>query len=215
MDEEIQIINEKTKKEKVKKFFIRNGKYLISSVSLLVILILVYFIYVEIKARNQIKIAEKYHNTINNFQSLNNNEKIKKVLVEIIETKNPTYSPLALYFIIDNDLEIEKNNINEYFDKVISINSLEKEIKNLNIYKKAVFNSDFVNEIELIEILRPITNSDSVWKSHSLLLLSEYFYFKKNKAESKKLLNEILNYEGSNPEIKIEAKKKLIRDFSE
>ena len=108
MDEEIQIINEKTKKEKIKKFFIRNGKYLISSASLLVILILVYFIYVEIKARNQIKIAEKYYNTINNFQSLNNNEKIKKVLVEIIETKNPTYSPLALYFIIDNDLEIEK-----------------------------------------------------------------------------------------------------------
>ena len=90
-----------------------------------------------------------------------------------------------------------------------------KEIKNLNIYKKAVFNSDFVSEIELVEILRPITNSDSIWKSHSLLLLSEYFYFKKNYAESKKLLNEILSFEDSNPEIKLEAKKKLTRDFSE
>ena len=72
-----------------------------------------------------------------------------------------------------------------------------------------------MDETELVEILRPITNTDSVWKSHSLYLLAEFFYFKKNKSESKKLLNEILNYENSNPEIKLEAQKKLTRDFSE
>ena len=215
MEEEIQIINENTKKEKIKNFFIKNGKYFIFSISSLIILVLAYFVYIEIQSRNQIKLAEKYNNTINNFQNLKNTEQTKKILVDIIEKKNSTYSPLALYFIIDNDLESKKNEINKYFDKVISISSLEKEIKNLNIYKKAVFNSDFVSEIELVEILRPITNSDSIWKSHSLLLLSEYFYFKKNYAESKKLLNEILSFEDSNPEIKLEAKKKLTRDFSE
>ena len=215
MEEEIQIINENTKKEKIKNFFIKNGKYFIFLISSLIILVLAYFVYIEIQSRNQIKLAEKYNNTVNNFQNLKNTEQTKKILVDIIEKKNSTYSPLALYFIIDNDLESKKNEINKYFDKVISISSLEKEIKNLNIYKKAVFNSDFVSEIELVEILRPITNSDSIWKSHSLLLLSEYFYFKKNYAESKKLLNEILSFEDSNPEIKLEAKKKLTRDFSE
>jgi len=215
MEEEIQIINENTKKEKIKNFFVKNVKYFIFSISSLIILVLAYFVYIEIQSRNQIKLAEKYNNTVNNFQNLKNTEQTKKILVDIIEKKNSTYSPLALYFIIDNDLESKKNEINKYFDKVISISSLEKEIKNLNIYKKAVFNSDFVSEIELVEILRPITNSDSIWKSHSLLLLSEYFYFKKNYAESKKLLNEILNFEDSNPEIKLEAKKKLTRDFSE
>ena len=215
MEEEIQIINENTKKEKIKNFFIKNGKYFIFSISSLIILVLAYFVYIEIQSRNQIKLAEKYNNTVNNFQNLKNTEQTKKILVDIIEKKNSTYSPLALYFIIDNDLESKKNEINKYFDKVISISSLEKEIKNLNIYKKAVFNSDFLSEIELVEILRPITNSDSIWKSHSLLLLSEYFYFKKNYAESKKLLNEILSFEDSNPEIKLEAKKKLTRDFSE
>ena len=215
MEEEIQIINENTKKEKIKNFFIKNGKYFIFSISSLIILVLAYFVYIEIQSRNQIKLAEKYNNTVNNFQNLKNTEQTKKILVDIIEKKNSTYSPLALYFFIDNDLESKKNEINKYFDKVISISSLEKEIKNLNIYKKAVFNSDFVSEIELVEILRPITNSDSIWKSHSLLLLSEYFYFKKNYAESKKLLNEILSFEDSNPEIKLEAKKKLTRDFSE
>ena len=98
---------------------------------------------------------------------------------------------------------------------VINIGSLEKEIKNLNIYKKAIYNSNFVDEAELVEILRPITNSDSIWKSHSLFLLAEFFYYKENKAESKKLLNEIINYENSNSEIKLEAQKKLVRDFSE
>ena len=215
MEEEIQIINENTKKEKIKNFFIKNVKYFIFSISSLIILVLAYFVYIEIQSRNQIKLAEKYNNTVNNFQNLKNTEQTKKILVDIIEKKNSTYSPLALYFIIDNDLESKKNEINKYFDKVISISSLEKEIKNLNIYKKAVFNSDFVSEIELVELLRPITNSDSIWKSHSLLLLSEYFYFKKNYAESKKLLNEILSFEDSNPEIKLEAKKKLTRDFSE
>ena len=215
MEEEIQIINENARKEKLKNFFIKNSKYLIFSISALIILILSYFVYVEIKSRDQIKLAEKYNNIVNNFNNLQNTELSTKELIKIIEKKNPTYSPLALYFILDNDLVIENKEINKYFDMVINIGSLEKEIKNLNIYKKAIYNSNFVDETELVEILRPITNTDSVWKSHSLYLLAEFFYFKKNKSESKKLLNEILNYENSNPEIKLEAQKKLTRDFSE
>ena len=215
MEEEIQIINENARKEKLKNFFIKNSKYLIFSISALIILILSYFVYVEIKSRDQIKLAEKYNNIVNNFNNLQNTELSTKELIKIIEKKNSTYSPLALYFILDNDLVIENKEINKYFDMVINIGSLEKEIKNLNIYKKAIYNSNFVDETELVEILRPITNTDSVWKSHSLYLLAEFFYFKKNKSESKKLLNEILNYENSNPEIKLEAQKKLIRDFSE
>ena len=178
-------------------------------------MILAYFVYVEINSRNQSKLAEEYNYIINNFNNLQNSEQSTERLVRIVEKKNSTYSPLSLYFILDNDLVSENDEINKYFDIVINISSLEKEIKNLNIYKKAIYNSNFVDETELVEILRPITNTDSVWKSHSLYLLAEFFYFKKNKSESKKLLNEILNYENSNPEIKLEAQKKLTRDFSE
>ena len=215
MEEEIQIINENTKKEKLKNFFIKNSKYLIISISAIIVLILAYFVYVEIKSRNQIKLAEKYNNIVNNFNNFQSVEQSTEELINIIEKKNSTYSPLALYFILDNELVSEKNKINEYFDIVINISSLEKEIKNLNIYKKAIYNSNFVEETELVKILRPVTNSNSIWKSHSLFLLAEFFYFKKNKEESKKLLNEIINYENSNLEIKLEAQKKLTRDFSE
>ena len=215
MEEEIQIINENAKKEKIKNFFVKNSKYLIFSITAIIILILAYFVYLEINSRNQSKLAEEYNYIVNNFNNLQNSEQSTERLIRIVEKKNSTYSPLSLYFILDNDLVTEKREINKYFDMVIDIGSLEKEIKNLNIYKKAIYNSNFVDEAELVEILRPITNSDSIWKSHSLFLLAEFFYFKENKAESKKLLNEIINYKNSNSEIKLEAQKKLIRDFSE
>ena len=215
MEEEIQIINENAKKEKFKNFFVKNSKYLIFSISSIIILILAYFVYLEINSRNQSKLAEVYNYIVNNFNNLQNSEQSTERLIRIVEKKNSTYSPLSLYFILDNELVTEKNEINKYFDMVINIGSLEKEIKNLNIYKKAIYNSNFVDEAELVEILRPITNSDSIWKSHSLFLLAEFFYYKENKAESKKLLNEIINYENSNSEIKLEAQKKLVRDFSE
>ena len=215
MEEEIQIINENAKKEKFKNFFVKNSKYLIFSISAIIILILAYFVYLEINSRNQSKLAEEYNYIVNNFNNLQNSEQSTERLIRIVEKKNSTYSPLSLYFILDNELVTEKNEINKYFDMVINIGSLEKEIKNLNIYKKAIYNSNFVDEAELVEILRPITNSDSIWKSHSLFLLAEFFYYKENEAESKKLLNEIINYENSNSEIKLEAQKKLVRDFSE
>ena len=215
MEEEIQIIKENAKKEKFKNFFVKNSKYLIFSITAIIILILAYFVYLEINSRNQSKLAEEYNYIVNNFNNLQNSEQSTERLIRIVEKKNSTYSPLSLYFILDNELVTEKNEINKYFDMVINIGSLEKEIKNLNIYKKAIYNSNFVDEAELVEILRPITNSDSIWKSHSLFLLAEFFYYKENKAESKKLLNEIINYKNSNSEIKLEAQKKLIRDFSE
>ena len=67
MDEEIQIINENTRRDKIKNFFVKNSKYLIFSISSIIILILSYFVYVEIKSRNQTKLAEEYNYIVNNY----------------------------------------------------------------------------------------------------------------------------------------------------
>ena len=94
--------------------------------------------------------------------------------------------------------------------------SLEaSEIKNLIIYKKALFNADDINEIDLLNILNPIIKSDSVWKSHSLYLMAEYFYSKNEKQKSKEFFNQIINLENANQEIKLESQKRLNRDLSE
>ena len=214
MDEDISIINANTKKEKIKNFFINNKKLLIIFFSLIILLVFSYFAYDEIKYRNNKKLAEKYNNITINYD-VKNQLKIKKDLVEIINKKNSTYSVMALYFIIDNDIKSSNEEINEYFDILIKEISLEKEIKNLIIYKKGLFNSNFESENNLIAILNPVINSDSVWKSHALYLIAEYFMDKNQKQKAKEFYTQILNYKKSNDKILLEAKKRLNRDFSE
>ena len=71
---------------------------------------------------------------------------------------------------------------------------MDKEIKNLNIYKKALYNADTSSENELLEILNPVIKSKSVWKSHALYLMAEYFYSKNEKQKSKEFFNQIINF---------------------
>ena len=93
--------------------------------------------------------------------------------------------------------------------------NLDKEIKNLIIYKKGLFNSEFESENNLIKILNPIINSDSLWKSHALYLMAEYFFDKNQKQKAKEFYNQVLNYKKSNENILLETQKRLNRDFSE
>ena len=182
--------------------------------SLILIIIFTFFLLDEIKDRKIKNLSEKYNNIIINF---NNSEKlnIKNQLVEIIKKKNSTYSPLALYFILDNEIKVSNQEINQYFDIIINETKLEKEIKNLIIYKKGLFNSEFENENNLMLILNPVIKSDSIWKSHALYLIAEYFFDKNQKQKAKEFYTKILTYEKSNESIKFEAQKRLSRDLSE
>ena len=136
-------------------------------------------------------------------------------MIDIINKKNSTYSPLSLYFIIDNSIVVDQSIINQLFDVIIDEVTLEKEIKNLIIYKKALFNSDFASENELLKILNPVINSESIWKSHTLYLLAEFFYSKNEKQKAKEFFNQILVIPNANNVIKTESQKRLNRDLSE
>ncbi len=214
MDEDIAIVNDNTRKQKIINFFVKNTKKLIVTFSVIILIIFGYFIYEDFQKKNKIKLANRYNLATIKFISGDKN-KVENELIDIVNKKDRTYSPLALYFLIDNNIINENNKINELFDVVINKTSLEKEIKNLVIYKKALFNSDFESENNLIQILNPVINSDSVWKSHALYLMAEYFYYKNQKQKSKEFFNQILTLENSNPNIKIEAQKRLNRDFSD
>ena len=214
MDEDISIINTNTRNEKIKNFFIHNKKKIISGLSFIVILLISYFAFGEYQDRKKIKISDSF-NTITLNYSENNKEQTAKDLIQIINEKNSTYSPLSLYFIIDNDLINEKNTINNLFDVIIDETSLDTEIKNLNIYKKALYNANDSSESDLLKILSPLIRSESVWKSHALYLMAEFFYAKNEMQKSKEFFNEIIILENANKEIKLEAQKRLNRDLSE
>ena len=214
MDEDISIINTNTRNEKIKNFFIHNKKKIISGLGFFFILLISYFAFGEYQDRKKIKISESF-NTITINYSENNKQQTAKDLIKIINKKNSTYSPLSLYFIIDNKLISEKNTINELFDVIIEETSLDKEIKNLNIYKKALYNANDSNENDLLNILNPVIKSESVWKSHALYLMAEFFYSKNEMQKSKEFFNQIVNLENANEEIKLEAQKRLNRDLSD
>ena len=214
MDEDIEIINSNTRSEKIKNFFIGNKKTLLSILIVIILSLLIFFGYSEFKKNQKIKLSNSYNSIIIEYDDT---KKIKSAenLIEIINKKDPTYSLLSLYFIIDNNLISDKNQINTLFDILIKETSLDKEIKNLVIYKKGLFNADEINENELLSILNPLIKSESIWKSHALYLLAEFFYSKNEKQKSKDFFNQILNLKNSNPDVLKEAEKRLNRDLSD
>ena len=214
MDEDISIINSNTRQEKVRNFFVNNKNKIISTIIILVIILVGAYSFDSYKTNKKKEISNKFNST-----TLSHSDNTKKLtiqnLVEIINEQDPTYSPLSLYFIIDNKLISNQSEINSYFDILIEKTSLDEEIKNLVIYKKALFNADQAQESDLLKILNPLINSKSVWKSHALYLMAEYFYAKDQKQKSKEFFNQIVSLENPNPDIRIEVEKRLNRDFSE
>ena len=214
MDEETAIIDSNTRNEKIRNFFVKNRKILSVIIIVIVSALIGYFIYAEYKENQKLKISDQY-NSITTEYSEKNKEETKNLLIELIYKNDSTYSPLSLYFIIDNRLIIEKKKINDLFDNIIKKTSLDKEIQNLIIYKKALYNADNSEENELLDILKPIINSESIWKSQALYLMAEYFYSKGEKQKSKEFFNKIILLENVNKDLKIEAQKRLNRDLSE
>jgi predicted negative regulator of RcsB-dependent stress response len=214
MDEETAIINSNTRNEKIKNFFVNNKKILLTSVIIIIGILFGYFAYVEYKENKKIEISNQYNSIVTGY-SEENKERTENLLVDLVYKNDPTYSPLSLYFIIDNKLITDKLIINDLFNNIINEVSLDKEIKNLIIYKKALYNADTSEENELLEILKPITSTESVWKAQALYLIAEYFYSKREKQKSKEFFNQILLIENANQDIKLEAQKRLNRDLSE
>ena len=214
MDEDVSIINTKTRNEKIKNFFINNKNKLIFVILILLIIIIGGYSFDKYQSNKKQQISDDF-NLVTIEYSENNKKKTTNRLIEIINEKDPTYSPLSLYFIIDNELISDQKQINELFDILIDKTTLDDEINNLIIYKKALFNADQSPEGDLLSLLNPLINSKSVWKSHALYLMAEYFYAKEQNQKAKEFFNQIIGLENPNPDIKLQAEKRLNRDLSE
>ena len=214
MDEEISIIDAKTRNEKIKSFFIDNKKILIFSLAFIIIVVLAFYSFQIYKDNQKVSLSEKFNIAIIEFKGGDDSKTILS-LKEVVKDKDRTYSPLALYFLVDNDLIENRAEVNELFDILINKTSLDKEIRHLIIYKKALYNADFFSENELLETLNPVLNSDSVWKSHALFLMAEYFFFKDERQKSKEFFNKIISIENANEDIIRDAQIRLNRDLSE
>ena len=157
---------------------VKENSRLLLSIALIIVLVFIATVFLDKKREEKnILISQKF----NKAKILIKNEKKEEsfiILKEIIEKKHKFYSPLSLYLIIDFELEKNHESIKQLFDKVISVRGIDKENINLIKIKKALFLSNYYGEQEILKVLNPIINSDSIWRSNAIKILIDYFSIK-------------------------------------
>ena len=198
-----------TKKSKLKKFYEAYKILIFSSVLILLIAIASVSYYSQAKEKKKILLAENYL-TAKIYLENGDRNRAKSVLKTVILANNSTYSSLSLFLILNENLIADQEELSNLFDHVLENNKFEKEIKNLIIFKKALFQSNFLSELELLETVKPLTNTDTVWKPHALLLLGDYFASKKEYLKAKEFYMQILSLKNLHKELYSRARSQLI-----
>ena len=162
--------------------------------------------------KKKIKISEDFIKAKILLQNQKEDE-AKKILKEIIEKKNTIYASLSLFLLIDNNLIENKKLILDYFDNIISNNIYSDEDVNLLKLKKAIYISDIKEEEEMLKLLNPIINSDSVWKIQSLMFLGDFYYSLAQFEKAKQYYSILLKEDSDNiPKAEINRKIEFIKN---
>ena len=176
---------------KVTNFIKKNVKNLIIMLIFLLVILFSYFFYKDFQEKNNLKLAEDYTQATIQFKEKKIVE-TKQLLENIINKSHKFYSPLALYFIIDNNIELDSLKIISYYNKILSIKTIDEENLNLIKIKKAIFLFSLEDEELIIKTLNPIINSKSVWRDMAIILISDYFISKDQKVKANEYI-QLLN----------------------
>ena len=198
-----------TKKSKLKKFYEKN-KILIFCFIFSLIFAFVYIgFYIENKEKKKILLSENYFKAKIYLESGNENKAID-ILKEVIFANDPTYSTLCLFLIMNQNLITDYKELSALFDHLLAKNKFSKEERNLLIYKKALFNSDFVNESELLETIKPLLKKETLWKPHGLILLGDYFMSKGENIKAIEFYQQVLSINNLHKNLYDQAKSQLV-----
>ena len=198
-----------TKKSKLKKFYEVNKILIFSVILILIIAIASVSFYSETKEKKKILLSDNYLAAKVYLENGDRN-KVKNILKTIIFANDSTYSTLSLFLILNENLIVDQGELSNLFDHVLENNKFEKEVKNLIIFKKALFQSNFVSELELLEAVKPLVNTETIWKPHALLLLGDYFASKKEYLKAKEFYVLILSLKNLHKELYNQARSQLI-----
>ena len=173
---------------------IKSQKKKIFLLIFIIFLIVTFLFYNNYKNQKENLIASNNFNKAKIFIEQKNLEKSKEILLNIIKMKNRFYSPMALYLIIENKLVKDPSKISELFDEVLEISEIDNEDLNLIKIKKVVLLFNSISENEILELLQPISNSKSVWRSNAIKLLIDYYTFKGESLKAKEFKNLQLSF---------------------
>jgi len=197
-----------TKKSKLKKFYDDYKILIVSVISIFLITIASFNIYLYLQNTKKISLSKKYVNAKIHLQN-NNKDQALKTLNEIIYSDDPTYSTLSLFEIINKNLENDDEKVSKLFIQVLNNNKFDNEIKNLIILKKAIFETNFNDEQKLLKTINPLINEQTLWKPHALMLAGNYFVSRGENLKAKDFFIQILNIENLNKEFLDQAKYQL------
>ena len=198
-----------TSKSKLKKFYETNKILIFSTISILVIATVSVIFYSEIKEKKKMLLADDYLSAKVYLEN-GDRDKVMNILKTVIFADDSTYSTLSLFLILNENLVVDRRELSNLFDHVLENNKFEKEIKNLIIFKKALFQSNFVSEIELLEVTKPLINTETIWRPHALLLLGDYFVSKKEYLKAKEFYIQILSLKNLHEDLYNQARSQLI-----
>jgi len=197
-----------TKKSRSRLFYESNKIIIYSSILLLIIIIASYFYYQTSKEKKKISLSENY---IQAKVYLENEKKEKavKILKDLILSDDPTYSTLSLFTLLNGNLIEDNEEISRLFDHLLENNKYDEEMKNLLLYKKALFKSNYVEEFKILQETKSLLNKESVWKGHVLLLLGDYYFSKEQYIKAKDFYAQILITKNLQTNLYEQAKLKL------
>ena len=198
-----------TKKSKFRRLYDANKLLIFLTLFVLIITSISFSFYTVSREKKQILLADNYMVAIFYLQN-NERDKGRKILKEIILANNRTYSTLSLFLILDEDLVDDQREISNLFDHLLANNKFEQEVKNLIIFKKTLFLSNFANELEMVENAKQLINTNTLWKPHALLLLGDYFSSKKQYLKAKEFYVQILSLQNLNMELYEQARSQLL-----
>ena len=195
-------------RNKILKFYGNNKVLIFSFLAFFIVFAVIFTFYIETNEKKKKIITENYI-TAKIYLENNERDKAKNILKEIVFTNNSTYSTLSFFLLLNEDLISDKNEKINLFEYVLNNNRFDKETKNLIIFKKALFESNFVNEFDLLMSLKPLINENTIWKPHALLLLGDFFYSKKEFQKAKEFYSQILLQKNINQQFYNQARIQL------
>ena len=150
---------------------LKENKIKLIGVLFITLILLLTFIFFKMNDnKKNILISEKYIQA-GLLLANDENEKSKKLLEDIILSKNEFYSVLALNTLLERNLEKDEIKILSYFEVVENL-PLSQEQKDLVILKKALFLIKILKIDEGKNLLKELINRGSKFKSLSEEILN-------------------------------------------
>ena len=203
-----------TQKSKLRKFY-ESYKYFIFSFAIILIISLASFsFYIESQKDKKIFLSEKYINA-KIYLEEGNKKKATDTLKDLVYANDKAYSTLGLFLIINQNLITDYKELFGMFDHLLLNNRFSKEDRNLLIYKKLVHASNFAAESDMLSYAKPLLNNQSLWESHALLLLGDYFLARGESIKAIEFYQKIFNIKNLHVDLYSHARSQLAKISNE